>query len=343
MRWTVYCRVIDNFGDIGVAWRLAADLAARGEAVRLVVDDASALAWLAPDPAGSGVEVSAWQGSAGVAPEVAVETFGCGLPAGVAEAWLAARTSPLHVNVEHLSAEPYAARSHGLALATTAARPLPARLYYPGFVPESGGLLREPGLLARRAAFRADPGRERQVSLFCYEADFVPALLDALPEGEVRVVCAPGAATAAALAWQRERAAIDHATGRPHHLRIVAAPYVAQPGFDERLWASELNVVRGEDSLVRAIWAGRPFVWQLYRQADGAHLHKLEAFLDCFLAAADAGLAASLRQLFRRCNGGTGKVSLPAFEAWRTHCTGFAARLAEQHDLTTRLLAFFPR
>jgi len=51
MHWDLFCRVVDNFGDIGVCWRLAADLATRGDAVRLWCDDASALAWMAPDGA----------------------------------------------------------------------------------------------------------------------------------------------------------------------------------------------------------------------------------------------------------------------------------------------------
>ena len=54
--WDIFCQVIDNFGDIGVCWRLAADLAARGHQVRLWVDDASALHWMAPQGA-AGVEV----------------------------------------------------------------------------------------------------------------------------------------------------------------------------------------------------------------------------------------------------------------------------------------------
>src|SRR6185369_5002346 len=48
MLWDVFCKVIDNHGDLGVCWRLAAELAARGDGVRLWADDASALAWMAP-------------------------------------------------------------------------------------------------------------------------------------------------------------------------------------------------------------------------------------------------------------------------------------------------------
>ncbi len=75
MRWHLYCRVVDNFGDIGVAWRLAADLASRGEDVRLAVDDASALAWMAPGGADR-VEVCAWSDAARTSPDVVLELFG---------------------------------------------------------------------------------------------------------------------------------------------------------------------------------------------------------------------------------------------------------------------------
>ncbi|MEY2800946.1 MAG: elongation factor maturation arginine rhamnosyltransferase EarP, partial [Pseudomonadota bacterium] len=59
MRWDIFCKVIDNHGDLGVCWRLSAELAARGDAVRLWVDDASALAWMAPGGR-QGVQVLPW-------------------------------------------------------------------------------------------------------------------------------------------------------------------------------------------------------------------------------------------------------------------------------------------
>ena len=89
MRWDLFGRVIDNLGDVGVCWRLAADLGARGETVRLWLDDAAALAWMAPRGA-PGVEVRAWPvGDADfLAPgDVVVEAFGCALPDRVVGAW----------------------------------------------------------------------------------------------------------------------------------------------------------------------------------------------------------------------------------------------------------------
>jgi elongation factor P len=86
-------------------------------------------------------------------------------------------------------------------------------------------------------------------------------------------------------------------------LRAVPMSRVSQANFDRLLWSCDLNLVRGEDSLVRAIWAGAPFVWQLYVQGDGAHVAKLAAFLDRFLAGAPPDLASTLRTLFNGWNG----------------------------------------
>src|SRR3954449_10776972 len=74
MLWDIFCRVIDNHGDIGVCWRLAAELGARGEQVRLRIDGASALSWLAPQGA-RGVEVLQWAAQPGPG-DVVIEAFG---------------------------------------------------------------------------------------------------------------------------------------------------------------------------------------------------------------------------------------------------------------------------
>ena len=68
------------------------------------------------------------------------------------------------------------------------------------------------------------------------------------------------------------------------------------------LWACDFNFVRGEDSLVRAIWAGKPFVWQIYPQDDNAHYAKLEAFLDTYLDGAGKEIATHIRMAHRSWN-----------------------------------------
>lgn len=350
MRWHLYCRVVDNFGDIGVAWRLAADLASRGEDVRLAVDDASALAWMAPGGA-ERVEVCAWTDVARTSPDVVLELLGGGIPDEVAAAAAGAARPPVIVNVEHLSAESYVERSHGLPSPRTTAHGLPFTTWYffPGFVDNTGGLLREPGLLDQRHVFDGEAWLasigvaarpdERRVSLFCYPNRAVAPLLEALSEQPTIVLLAPDDASEQALAALGP----SLATGG---LRAVPLPRLTQADFDRLLRACDFNLVRGEDSLVRALWAGAPFVWQLYVQADGAHHAKLDSFLDRFLVGAPPRLSAAVRLLFSRWNGAdaaTLDASLlggELFEAWRSHCRRWRDRLAARDDLVTQLIRF---
>jgi uncharacterized repeat protein (TIGR03837 family) len=349
MLWDLFCRVIDNHGDIGVCWRLAADLGARGESVRLWVDDASALAWMAPQGA-PGVTLQPWTDSQ-VWPEpgdVVVEAFGCDPPPGFVARMAARAHAPCWVNLEYLSAQAYAERSHGLPSPQTGGpgAGLVKRFFYPGFTPSTGGLIREPGLLEARAAFDADvwldeagaartPG-ERVVSLFCYANPALPDLIAALAQRPTLLLATAG------LAAQQVRALLGPQLRRGA-LRAVVLPHLTQAGFDRALWSSDLNFVRGEDSFVRAQWVGAPFVWQAYPQDDGAHAAKIEAFLDRHLADAAPALAGRLRALWR---GWNAAAPLPAPDdwpepaAWATGTRAWRDALAAQTDLSTQLLRF---
>ena len=356
--WDVFCRVIDNFGDIGVCWRLACNLAERGQRVRLWVDDATALRWMAPG-GHDGVEVATWLASTTFPPpgDVVVEAFGCDpAPAFLAAMAAAAEDArpPVWINLEYLSAEPYVERSHALASPQMSgpARGLTKWFFYPGFTAATGGLLREPALQAEQAVFDRDGwladhdlalrDGERLVSVFCYPGAPVDRLVASLA-GDGRpalLATAPGAATGAV------RAALATLGDRASALRQHALPWLAQSAFDRLLWAADLNFVRGEDSWVRAQWAGRPFVWQAYPQGDGAHGPKIAAFLALALAAAGADAAEAIRGWTAAWNALDDPAApLPAWTpqaladttaaalAWRDQLTGPA-------DLVTRLLAF---
>lgn len=348
MHWDLFCRVVDNYGDIGVCWRLAADLAARGEQVRLWVDDAAALRWMAP--AGQpGVQVLPWpdRHTAFAPGDAVIEAFGCELPAvalqGLAAQARSGARPAAWLNLEYLTAEDFAQRAHGLPSPVFhgPAAGLTKHFFYPGFTPRTGGLLREPGLLQRRAAWNADAAAgwlgahgigwhgERLVSLFCYEPPALAELLDALARGGQPVLLLVTAGRAAAAVA---------ALGRPQAmgaLRLQALPLLAQADYDRLLWSCDLNFVRGEDSLVRALWAARPLVWQAYPQHDGAHHAKLQALL----AAIDA--PGALVRLHRRWNG-IGDEALPAWDlpAWTAAAQAVQRRLAAQPDLASQLLRF---
>jgi len=361
--WDIFCRVIDNFGDIGVCWRLAADLAARAHQVRLWVDDPDALQWMAPGAlAGSwpGVTVLPWAKSSDhqflhtlQRSDVVLEGFGCAIEAAFLE-WHFAGVDPQSlmprwINLEYLSAQAYAEQSHRLPSPVQfgPAKGHTRHFFFPGFSPRSGGLLREENLLARQAAFDrwawlAQHGVSNSgatiVSLFCYEPLALAALLDRLQRGPapVQLLATSGRAAAAVKEWQKVAArSPDPARhARFGSLSLVFLPALTQEDYDNLLWSCDLNFVRGEDSLVRAIWAGKPFVWQIYAQHDAAHLAKMRAVLDALNA------PRSWRQFHRAWNDDAG--TLPSWDRARWAAAAMDARrmLLAQDDLTTRLLAF---
>lgn len=399
MLWDVFCRVVDNFGDIGVCWRLATGLAGRGEQVRLWVDDARALAWMAPQlkwmpatteaPARAlgqpGVTVlhTADTTFAGPLPcpaepgahhalcgDVVVETFGCDPPdaflhrmqaraqAGQAAQWL---------NLEYLSAEDYVERSHRLRSPVWSGpgAGLHKHFFYPGFTSATGGLLRDPAQFSAhesasrdgsaRASLLARLGisaeaRDLVVLVFCYPDAPVKALLDHLDEmgkmgarasQAVHVLLAPGAATAAGQAWDLN--------GTHPTVKLHALPYLPQTTFDELLWCTDLNFVRGEDSATQALWSPAPHVWHIYPQDDGVHADKLDAFMARWMGAWPPELSRHVQDLWRAWNGlalqaeaqaGTLPPLPDCRGAWRESHHQSRQALLAQADLVTQLLDF---
>ena len=354
--WDIFCCVVDNHGDIGVCWRLACHLAQRGQRVRLWVDDPGSLQWMAPQ-GHPGVEVRTWQRP--LAPEslpeqpadVLIEAFGCTLDDAVQAHWAQAHARGhrgLWLNLEYLSAEAYVARCHLLPSPVShgPAAGLGKRFFYPGFTPDTGGLLWEVDLLQRQQAFQRTPwlkqwGIDGQLPvqlLFCYEPAALPDWLRQMAQQSqpVQMLVAPGrphAAVQAALppnlraAWQGN-GYVQYGT-----CRLIALPWLTQQEFDHALWASTLNFVRGEDSLVRALWAGQPLVWHIYPQHDNAHHAKLEAWLDWMQAPADV-------RHFHRVWNGMQAGMLPALDwrAWQACVQQARQRALQQAPLAEQLL-----
>ncbi|MFO1325383.1 MAG: elongation factor P maturation arginine rhamnosyltransferase EarP [Burkholderiales bacterium] len=374
LRWDVFCRVVDNFGDAGVCWRLARQLAhEHGIAVTLWIDDVGSLARFVPgivpdraDQAAAGVRVRALVDPAPadvVLPDVVIEGFGCGLPDAYVEAMAAAARPPVWVVLEYLSAEPWIDASHGLP-SPHPKLPLTRWFWFPGFTTKTGGVLREEGLLAARDAFRTDPGGpsgvwlaagvERNpealnVTLFCYANPALPALLETWADGDEPIACVVPEGVARSELDRFTAGNIPH-PGKPlvrGRLTLAVVPFVDQDGFDRRLWAADLNFVRGEDSFVRAQWAGQPYVWHIYPQDGDAHLTKMDAFLTRLETGLPEGVRYGQRAFWLAWNTGDPVATVDAWPGFRRAqpavnvlARAWARALARQPDLAGGLVKF---
>jgi len=407
----IFCSVIDNYGDIGVCWRLARQLAhEHGLAVRLWVDDLASFAKLCPEADVTletqhrrGVEVCRWNkeslcpspsdektshstkpasgqvagypargrgwpiGQERVA-YIVIEAFACKLPESYIAAMAAQEQQPIWINLEYLSAEDWVAGCHGLP-SPHPRLPLTKYFFFPGFTRQTGGLLLERDLFARRDAFQADVAAQQQfwqslglhmpaadtlkVSLFAYENVALPGLFDAWASGTQAILCL---VPEGRILPQVEQYFTNMHSPRPYggegervnytrgNLHVRVLPFVAQEDYDLLLWACDVNFVRGEDSCVRAQWAGKPFVWQIYPQHDDVHTQKLQAFLDLYNAPLSDTTRHAVQGLWKIWNGGVSDGDVwNDFAAALGELTPHArdwARLLAENNLALNLLDF---
>lgn len=315
----LFCKVVDNYGDIGICWRLARQLQREhGIAVTLWVDDLPSFQRICPEVAAnrelqsvSGVTVRHWRNQDGVftAQDVAdtvIEFFACDLPPGYIKAMSERQVRPVWLNLEGLSAEEWVEGCH--TLPSPQPQSLLKYFFFPGFTSRTGGLLLEAGLLAQRQAFQQDAAAmgaflgqfgvtaaemaSLKISLFCYPQAPLAELFAAWQHNDQAITClVPEGVAADAVQAFLGQATSAGASASRGALTVRVLPFVPQPDYDKLLWACDLNFVRGEDSFVRAQWAARPFVWHIYPQDKDLHHVKLNAFLQA-TRAKTPGLAA---------------------------------------------------
>ena len=334
----IFCRVIDNYGDIGVCWRLAQHLQPYAQ-VRLFVDQLTAFAHIEPlvhsnlpSQQLQHIHILPWEAahcSTLTPAKLVIESFGCDLPPAYVQRMPA--STQLWLNLDYLSAEPWVESLH--LLPSPQANGVPKYFFYPGFTAQTGGLIPPFSTPSVDPDFwhslqHKPPTTERVAFVFPYAHAPLDALYQALSQSKQSwtVLLAATAPTPTA----RQCALLP----------IYQLPFISQQQFDQLLDYADLNLIRGEDSFVRAIWAQRPFIWQPYVQSDDLHLEKLEAWLQ------STPFTACITQLMQTWN--TGSVqpaqlihALNQWEQWQCQCQHYAHQLQQHPPLITQLLAFY--
>lgn len=351
----IFCRVVDNYGDIGVAWRLARQLTHDHQlTVRLIVDDLASFSVLEPTINNSspsqvvgGVTVISWpQSSAATPADLVIETFAVNLPEPFIAAMAAKVTPPVWINLEYLSAESWIGEHH-LLPSPHPKLSLTKYFFFPGFTRDTGGLIRERELIAERDAYVLSNNADKlQVFLFGYRNAACETLLQAMCESKAPIRCTiPESALAGSLKqvgeWPNNLSA---------NFEVETIPFCAQHAFDRLLWRHDVLFVRGEDSFVRAQWAAKPFVWQIYPQPDDVHWTKLNAFLSLYCDGLENKAAMALQNLWCAWNAedctnivsawGQFVTQLPTL---KKHAKAWADKLVEMPDLAANLLSFYQK
>ncbi|WP_024644599.1 elongation factor P maturation arginine rhamnosyltransferase EarP [Pseudomonas syringae] len=370
--WDIFCSVVDNYGDVGVTWRLARQLVAEhGLNVRLWIDDLSAFVRLYPDAdpqdaqqVHAGVTVCHWpaQWVSSDVPDVVIEAFACRLPALYVESMLQRSPKPLWLNLDYLSAEDWVSGCHGLP--SPQSNGLKKFFFFPGFPETTGGLLREKDLIGRRQVFQKDRAARqvflqglgvepladaRLISVFAYENPTLGSWLESLASDSrpTHLLVPEGRILGDLQCWlgleEALKAGAIHVRGA---LTVQVLPFMRQEHYDPLLWSCDFNVVRGEDSFVRAQWAGRPMLWHIYQQEDDAHLPKLDAFLTLYLDGLSPIAGQALNRFWQSWNAGgdLGKHWQAMLNHWpeiEKHAERWCLQQALQTDLATALVQFY--
>ncbi len=370
-RWDIFCTVVDNFGDIGVTWRLARQLVAEHSlTVRLWVDDLRAFERLCPqidiDAAQQyqqGVEVRHWPEKwvHTDAADVVIAAFACNLPSDYMDAMAARERPPLWMNLDYLSAEDWVVGCHGLP--SVKYKTVQKIFFFPGFQPGTGGLLRERGLLEQRRQFQNDAAAQRQflqglgierardaqlISLFAYENAGLASWLDVLAAADTptHLLVPEGRILGDVARWLEVETLTVGAIHQRRALTVQVLPFVRQDQYDHLLWCCDFNAVRGEDSFVRAQWAGRPMLWHIYQQDEDIHLDKLDAFLALYTKGLSPGAAEAMNGLWRAWSAGQpiGEHWLAARKHWselQANAEAWCLEQGLQADLATALVQFY--
>ena len=366
-RWDIFCKIVDNYGDIGICWRLAQQLShvLSHIQVRLFVDNDATVGQIIPQflydtPSQliHKVEVCDWKLAAQASVDVVLETFGCGLPVAYLKSMQT--TKPVWINLEYLSAEPWVEDFH----AKPSLHPslgLNKHFYFPGFTPNTGGLIREQGLLEERDTFLAQKKVANdglKISLFCYPQAPIKSLLIALQQlsennQKIKLYIPFNKALLDIFDNYRDFFGyFNYKIGEVYqnkNLTISVLPFLSQDEYDQLLWQCDLNFVRGEDSWVRAIWAGKPFIWQPYIQTDDTHIQKLNAFLQTHFAQSNVRLQSVIANASTAWS--TEHADSKALQAiwlalfnnlpeFQQYCHQQTARLVNQTSLVHQLVAF---
>ncbi|MDR2729095.1 MAG: elongation factor P maturation arginine rhamnosyltransferase EarP [Chitinispirillales bacterium] len=313
----IFCNCIDNFGDAGVVYRFAKEFKIKHPhcRTRVFIDSKETLAAIVKeiDPSQVTQEhesilyistlslTEALIDTLGAA-DVMVEAFACHIPQALLE--LAYDRSKLIINLEYLSAESWVEDYH-LKESLLGRGSVRKFFFMPGFRENTGGLILNSRLNAMRVSNKFNrfqilnsllspfhnvvDTQENELigTLFTYKRGFDSLLIDlaALNHHKITLLVF-GEKSQQSISASLKRLGEQHYSEEPHpqysykNVKLIYMPFIGQHDYDTLLCCTDFNIVRGEDSLSRAVLSGKPFIWNAYIQDEKYQRVKVEALLE---------------------------------------------------------------
>ncbi|MCQ2584282.1 MAG: elongation factor P maturation arginine rhamnosyltransferase EarP [Treponema sp.] len=300
---TILADIVDNFGDIGVAWRLCRNIfrnQAAGEnpkqniSIRLVTNSLSSFAkinnQINPDLPfqeckceNGTIKVYDWtdydfcyRTFTDNPPEVILEMFQCGQPDWLEKILFEDRVDyKVHIiMIDYLSAEPWVDDFHCLKSLTRTAL-VPKVNFMPGFTNKTGGLLLTSNIQKElnKKDFPNHDYQLKNILFFAYNRDWAPVIraMNRVFTPETTVKVAGGAGQDSILeACKKENSSF----------KAEKLSFMNQNEWDQNMLSMDFMIIRGEDSMAQGCLSGVPFIWQAYPQQNDFQTVKVEALLE---------------------------------------------------------------
>lgn len=303
----IFCEIIDNFGDIGVVYRISKELKKIFQNVRIRIvlnrlEEFKAINKKVKDVDYQEIDglicvtekyVKENMESFGVS-DVFIEAFGCNVPEEYVKA--AKENSKLWINLEYLSGEKWIEDFH-LCESLIDSKTLKKIFFMPGFSEKSGGVIIDSGFLERmkfgkenrdevfKKYFKDFDLKDKFIgTVFSYEKNF-ENLLETLKNYEKEtVLLLMGEKTQKSFSEILKKNLTEDYGNIVKYGKItmIYSDFFSQEEYEEIISASDFNFTRGEDSFVRGIILGKPFMWHIYLQEEKAHMDKIKAFTERF-------------------------------------------------------------
>lgn len=302
----IFCEIIDNYGDIGVVYRTAKELQKifPESKIRVFLNRLDEFKKInsqvldLPSQNIDGIEYITFDylrdnANELLTAQVIIEAFGCQIPEEYME--IAYDNSELLINLEYLSAEDWIEDFH-LQSSPLGRGKLKKVFFMPGFTEKSGGVIADSNYLERiqrvlenkefyEKKYLSDiEDRENKIigTLFSYEKNFTPLLEELKKLDKDVVILAMGEKTQDSLRKILKNFSIEDFRNSLKYgkIEIRFLNFLNQEEYEELINIVDFNFVRGEDSFIRAVLTGKPYMWHIYCQEEYAHMDKIEGFLD---------------------------------------------------------------